>query len=166
MNNERKGSKATVIDAFSRLILERRGEKPRIAEVLDEAGVARSTFYEHFEGRDDLLLAAIEGPLSILADAATGAAKPARLATLLDHFRENRRGAIDILTGPLAPRVVRKLADALRARAPALSGFAASAIADQQIGLIRLWLTGEVRESADQLAEAMAKAAAALRASL
>jgi AcrR family transcriptional regulator len=164
MNDERKSARATVIDAFSRLIIERRGEKPRIAEVLDEAGVARSTFYDHFEGRDDLLLAALEGPIGVLADAATGAASPARLANLLDHFRENRRGAVDILSGPLAPRVVRKLAEQLRARGAGES--AATIIADQQIGLVRLWLAGEIRVTADEAASAMVKSAAALSASL
>ena len=164
MNDERKNAKATVIDAYSRLIIERRGEKPRIADVLDEAGVARSTFYEHFEGRDDLLLAALEGPLGVLADAATGAASPARLANLLDHFRENRRGAVDLVSGPLAPRVVRRLAEKLRAQGAGEN--AATVIADQQFGLVRLWLTGELRVTADEAAGAMVKSAAALRASL
>ncbi len=164
MTDERKSAKASVIDAFSRLIIERRGEKPRIAEVLDEAGVARSTFYDHFEGRDDLLLAALDGPLSVLADAATGAAGAARLANLLDHFRENRRGAVDLLSGPLAPRIVRKLAERLRGQGAGES--AAAIIADQQIGLVRLWLTGEVRLTADEAASAMVKSAAALSASL
>ena len=43
-------------DALDRLMLEKPFDDITIQEVLDRAGVARSTFYTHFSDKDDLLL--------------------------------------------------------------------------------------------------------------
>jgi AcrR family transcriptional regulator len=156
-------ARRAVVEAFSRLVLARRSAKPPVADLLKEAGVARSTFYEHFEGRDSVLIEALEGPLSLLADAATRAADEARLVMLLEHFRENRRGAADILSGPLAARVRRRFAEKIAAQLPEGEKEAALEIANQMLAQIRIWLDGETRYPADRLAALLVAGAAALR---
>lgn len=164
MANEVKGVRIAIIGAFNRLVLSHRRLKPRVADVLGEAGVARSTFYEHFDSRDSLLVEAMRGPLAAVADAAAGQGDAERLTRTLDHFRENRRGAVELLTGSLCVRIVRTLADLLGARlGEAAANGAALRLADAQIGLIRLWITGETPGSSRDLADAMIRSAAALR---
>jgi len=47
-------------DAFLRLILEKPIEDITVQEVLDRAGIGRSTFYLHFRDKNDLLLSQLE----------------------------------------------------------------------------------------------------------
>ena len=49
-----------IVSAFNRLVLSTRRARPPIAHLLREAGVARSTFYKHFDDRDSLLLTAAD----------------------------------------------------------------------------------------------------------
>ncbi len=157
------GARAVIIDAFNRLVVTRRRLKPRVAEVLHEAGVARSTFYEHFDSRDSLLMTALEGPLSIIADAAAGECNDQRLVQILDHLREHRKGAVELLTGPLAARAVRTLGGLIAERLGDGADGGALHLADQQLGFIRLWLTGETPASSNAIAAVMTASAAAQR---
>lgn len=158
---EKDGVRGTIIKAFNRLVLSRRQLKPPVADVLAEANVARSTFYEHFDSRDSVLIEAFEAPLSIIADAASGTGSIERLANILDHLRENRRGAVEFLTGPLAPRIIRSLGALIETRIGA--GQSSLHIADQQIGFIRLWLQNETRYASPELAKLMIASAEAQR---
>jgi AcrR family transcriptional regulator len=45
-----------LLEATSRCIVRRGNAQIRMAEVADEAGVARSTVYRYFRTRDDLIL--------------------------------------------------------------------------------------------------------------
>lgn len=163
MTETKISARAAILAAFNRLALS--GAKPRVADVLGEAGVARSTFYEHFNSRDTLLLAAVRAPLGVIADAAAGIGDEAGLAAILDHFAENRRRAADLLTGPLGPRIVRTLADLITERdaEPNRDKRAALHLADMQIGFIRLWLKGETPYATRDLAALMIRSAAAGR---
>ena len=156
---ERTGVRGAIIAAFNRLALTRREARPPVADLIAEAKVARSTFYEHFDGRDAVLVEAFEAPLSVIADAAVGHGSVDAVVGILDHLRDYRRNAIEMLTGPLAPRFVRSLAALIEAR----GGSGAIYLADQQIGFIRLWLTNELRGSADEIAILMIKSASAQR---
>lgn len=159
-------AKAAIIGAFNRLVLSRRALKPPVADILEEAGVARSTFYEHFDGRDMVLLDALEGPLGILADAASGTPDHFALLSLLDHFREQKRPALELLSGPDGARVARRFASLIRARLKDGGEELAAELATQQLGQLRLWLAGETRYPAERLAVLLPASAAALRKAL
>lgn len=163
MTARKASARRSIIEAFNRLVLARRDPRPPIAEVLDAAGVAKSTFYEHFDGRDGLLIESLKPPLSIIADAAAGVGDPERLQAILEHFGEQRRAVADLLCGPLTPRFVRALAALIRERTDLLSANAALQLADMQIGYIRLWVTREAPSTARDLAATMIKSAAAQR---
>jgi AcrR family transcriptional regulator len=153
-----------IVSAFNRLVLSTRRARPPIAHLLREAGVARSTFYKHFDDRDSLLLEAMGGPLSIIANAITEENGSPALFALLDHFWEQRRGAVDILSGPFAARLARALAQLIVKRAPELERNDALRIADTQIAFLRLWLSGETPGAPSALAEKMIASARAQRA--
>ena len=166
MAHDIEGAKPAIVKAFTRLVLEKRDARPRITEILNEAGVARSTFYEHFDGRDSLLLESFRGPLSIIADATTGVASQERLVPILEHLREYRRGAIEMLSGPLSTRLMRALASLVAERLPASAGRDALHLAHMELGFIHLWLTGETPYSAPELADRMIRSAEAFRAAM
>jgi AcrR family transcriptional regulator len=52
-------------DALIALILEKPVDQVTVQEVLDRAGVGRSTFYLHFRDKDDLLLSELEQALEV-----------------------------------------------------------------------------------------------------
>jgi AcrR family transcriptional regulator len=166
MSKDAKGARPVIIAAFNRLVLSRRRARPQVAEVLSEAGVARSTFYEHFDSRDSLLLEAMKGPLSVVADATLGASDAEKLTKVLDHFKANRRAAADLVAGPLRDRIVRTLADLIGERLAESSYNASLHIAEIEIGFIRLWLTGKTPYSTEDLAALMIASAAAQKAAL
>ncbi len=163
MNNDVKAARVAIVDAFNRLVLSTRRIRPPVAQLLREASVARSTFYEHFDSRDTVLVEAMRGPLSVVADAITNN-EPTRLTPLLQHFWENRAGARDMMSSAIVPRVVRALADLIEARAERIERADAVRIADSQLGMIRLWINGDTPCSPHALAEKMVASAAAQRA--
>lgn len=166
MERSSNDTRAAIVEAFNRLVLTTRRPRPPIAQLLREAGVARSTLYSHFGDKDSVLLEAMRGPLSILADASLGEAPEERLTALLEHFWEQRRGAQEVLEGPFAKRLTRSLADLICAKDAALHRHDALRIADSLLGFVRLWIFGETPSPALDVARKMIASAAALRAAL
>lgn len=162
---DRPGSDArrAIISAFNRLVLTTRRVRPPVTQLLREAGVARSTLYSHFDDRDSLLLEAMGGPLSVVADAAVGVGDDQKLVTLLEHFWDQRRGAQDVLEGHLARRLARELGQLIVARDTRLDRHDAIRIAESLLGYVRLWISGETPSSAAILARKMIASSAAQR---
>jgi AcrR family transcriptional regulator len=53
-------TRRSLLDALNELILEKGYEKVTVQDVIDRANVGRSTFYAHFEDKDQLLLSGFE----------------------------------------------------------------------------------------------------------
>ncbi|MCC6789627.1 MAG: TetR family transcriptional regulator [Hyphomonadaceae bacterium] len=166
MDRPASNTRLAIVAAFNRLVLSTRRARPPVAHLLREAGVARSTLYSHFDDRDALLLEAMKGPLSVLADALMSEGHDERLVGLLEHFWQQRRGALDVLQGKFATRLVRVLADLIMARDATLERNDAIRLADSQIGFIRLWVSGETPGTSEALAAKMVASAHAYRAML
>jgi AcrR family transcriptional regulator len=164
-------TRTALLGAFNRLFLTR-GRRPAApAEIAREAEVGRSTFYEHFSSADALYLEALKRPLAALADAAAGRGDPASLEPLLAHFWEQRRHARDTLSGRLRPRVAALFADLVEERLDGASlalapRLAARTLADAALAPLAAWLAGEAPSSPAELAAALCRSGAALRAAL
>jgi AcrR family transcriptional regulator len=121
-----------------------------VAELSRRAGIGRSTFYEHFRGKHDVLRHALDPVLAPLADAAVGRGDAARVRAVIDHVAENRPRTLAMLDGHARVHVEHALTDEILARlGPApdavgvdIQSLLAAQLAGSQLALIRAWLAG------------------------
>ena len=151
-------TRTAVFSAFMRLVFERRYDLIRTAHLIAEADIGRSTFYEHFRNKDDVLVAVIDPIFIPLADTAAGRGNLLRLQMILDHVWEQRALGRVIFDPARQPKLQRKLAamieERLEGTAPgnAPRALIAAAAAAAQLAMLRMWLAGEVACPAAALA--------------
>ena len=165
-------TRSRLIAAFNQLVFDKVRGPIRVGQIIDKAGVGRSTFYDHFANAEAVHMAAVSRPLVLLAGPAAGTGTVEELQRLLDHFRGNRGRARDLLTGPSRDRVARLLADMIDERLDADDELAiprrlaTMQIAEAMLGSIRLWIVGEVAASSEALARSLFETASAMRGAL
>ncbi|MEI9850995.1 MAG: hypothetical protein WDN24_09245 [Sphingomonas sp.] len=165
-------TRGAIVGAINRLLMSgrRRQRDIRVADIVAEARVGRSTFYDHYPSADAVFLEAARHPFGQLADALTGRCDAGALTGLLEHFWENRRLARDTLDR-LDAQVVRLLADLIEERLGAAplaipTRLAALQLAQAGLAPIRGWVLAEAPCSAQMLAESLHRTGAAMRAAL
>lgn len=153
-------TRTTLVQAFNALFFESPDREIRVGDVIEKAGVGRSTFYEHFTNVYDLQRHAMSHPMTILADAIAGNGNTEALVGLLDHLQENQHRARIILGGPRRQDAARVLTTALGEKLTNYQPKEAVSmpavllqLADGALGCIQGWLTGEIWCSKQELAE-------------
>lgn len=166
-------TRQAVLGAFVQLMLEgRRYDRIKVSDLIERAGVGRSTFYEHYRNKDEVLGESIRHPFAMLADAVERGFDVARLRSVLVHFVENRIQARAVFGGAARRQVSRVLAsmieERLRSRArkngvatSASIKIAAVAIADGQLAAIVSWLGDGIPRDEAQLAQTLYRIAQA-----
>jgi AcrR family transcriptional regulator len=164
-------TRQALIGAFNHLVLIKRRQRGiKAAEIIAEANVGRSTFYEHYSSADAVMLEAIRHPFGILADALTGKASAESLAPLLAHFWENRALARDTfvrLRDP-ATRVLTEMIEERIGDAPLTipTRLAAMQLAETALAPVIGWVTAEAPCTPEALAGAIHACAGAMRTAL
>lgn len=155
-------TRADLMSAFTKLVFATGFENVSVQAIAATANVSRSTFYEHFSGKDDVLRACLTRFFAIVADCATTDEHPIELTKVLGHLWSNRRLTDAIFSGHARLVLVRNQADLveqrLRAEGRSLrlpARLAAIHIADGQIALIEAWLRGRAPCTVDLVAEAL-----------
>src|SRR5262249_49812541 len=157
---------AAIIAAFNELLFESRYEDIRVSEIIALADVGRSTFYEHFQDKDDVLRRSLSAVLSVVAEAAEDGCDTLRLARILEHFRERGRLVRGLIHGPsfvevmtvISGHIEEHLAARLRSSGttPTIpTSLVAAQAAGAIFGLLRAWLDGGHDCSSEALAAAM-----------
>ena len=154
-------------EAFVALFFARDYEAISMADIAAEAGVGRSTIYEHYRDKQDLLRDTVRWPLQGLAAAVDVPAGLAALQVSLEHFWGNR-GNRSIQRESTRRAIARVLAELIEARLTVRGGdidqhrTTAVLVAELQLGAIHAWLRGELALTPPALAVRLAAAAQAV----
>jgi len=164
MSEDRRTARTrlAILSAFVALVGERRYETIRVGDIVDKADVGRSTFYDHFTSKDDLLRQSMDWLLRIFAEAAVPGGDEGRLAFAVGHFWANRRLARAVLAPPLGASVRRQLEAAIEERLEGdleLKRARAVQIAAAQLALLEAWTRGELTASEGLIADRLRAAA-------
>lgn len=150
-------------NAFFELVLSQPYGRIKIADIIAKADVGRSTFYEHYKNKDDLLYASLRWPMTVLASAMLPPSKVLDVQGILEHFWQNRSFARPILTGTARKHVnsclsqilmeqLHNMSSPLQNRYVPVSAIA-QALAATQLTLLTDWLTGVFATTPDKLAQ-------------
>jgi AcrR family transcriptional regulator len=157
-------TRAAVAGAFVSLFFERPYDRITVGAIVARAKVGRSTFYEHFVDKEDVLAATIRRPFLALAACAEREALPAVVGAL-EHFAQNGNQARMVFAGESRRAIGRVLASMIEERlvtkGAAERKVAAIAIAEAQLGVIGAWLRGETGASAAETARVIHRIARA-----
>jgi AcrR family transcriptional regulator len=174
--DQRGNAQATrrrLLNSFNTLVLSGANGKITVSDIVREAGLGRSTFYDHYSSAEDIHQQALAGPMTLLAEAILGPQTEERLSYLLKHFWENRERARRTLSGEEGEQVEQLLISILESRVSTGPGLdqearkvAAIELAVVPLALIRAWLHGTVHCSAKRMARHIAEASAAMRTEL
>lgn len=148
-----------IVDAFIALAFERRYETIRVSEMIVRAGVGKSTFYEHFRSKDDVLLDALRPIVLGLATAASGRTARSYVHQMVGHLWDRRSSGRSVLDSMTTPLIQRRLAEAIRPHAvrdgliDSAASIASVGIAAAQIAMLRCWLAGHATATIDEMTD-------------
>ena len=161
-------TRAALTDAFLQLVVERPFDEIAVGDIIERAGVGRSTFYQHVANKEDLLRQSLFPAFETLAETLSDRRDPERLVFWVETFWANRGAGRVLLTGHTRGFMVRTLADQLAPRLPdprtlvIPAPLAAAQIAEAQLGLIHAWITGRSACAPAAMAAAMASTSRAI----
>jgi AcrR family transcriptional regulator len=155
-------TRQAITGAFITLLFERPYGQITVAALIERANVGRSTFYEHFTGKDDVFRQSVASPLSVVARATVADGDRAALIAILKHFRENQGVARVMLQTAARQSFTRVFASEVEAafgdRKP-VSRLSSSLVAAQISAALQAamepWILGQVPATAETLAEAL-----------
>jgi AcrR family transcriptional regulator len=162
LNRRSDQTRTELMSAFSGLVFAKGFENVSVKDVIASAGMARSTFYEHFSNKEDVLRACMTRFFQIVADCVVADEMPADLLKVLDHLWANRRLTDAVFSGHARMILARNQADLVEQRLRAMSPLlrlphrlAAIQIADAQLGLVESWMRGRAPCSIENLADGL-----------
>ena len=159
--------------AFLELLLEHGYSAIKTTEIADRANVGRSTCYEHYRNKQEMLCESVRVPFSILADLVRPDRSLQSVSTLLEHLRKNQQVARVLLSWPTRALLADTLAELITTRLPRATRGAllpAQVIgrqaAEAQLALIEIWIRGRPACSKSSMARALQSSTLALVAAL
>lgn len=174
LQNQRfRRTRGWIIQAFNELMFKRRYTDIRADDIIKHAGVGRSTFYEHFRNKDQLLRHSASHLLAVLADAVTDVGDVEQIRKVVEHIWEQQDQARALLDGrpgaALAQELATLIEDRLAIRDTAYHRalivpvkLASRQVAEAQVALLRGWLEGGSPCSSVSLSAAVLRASRGL----
>ena len=109
MDRRQQKTRTAIFAAFSALLAAKSYSKITVQEIIDTANVGRTTFYAHFEAKDDLLKALCEELFGHIISSAVdcththglysdGNAPESVFCHLLQHLQENENNILELLS--------------------------------------------------------------------
>ncbi len=124
MDRRQIKTRQAIFSAFVKLLETKRYEKITVQEILDEANIGRSTFYAHFETKDELLKAVCKELFGHIIDSAADKSHTHGLYSnedapqsvfchLLQHLQENDNNILGLLSCESSEIFLRYFKDSL-----------------------------------------------------
>lgn len=124
MDRRQQKTRQAIFSAFIRLLEKKRYEKITVQEILDEANIGRSTFYAHFETKDELLRAVCRELFGHIISStmdkththglsSNGEATQSVFCHLLQHLQENDNNILELLSCESSEIFLRYFKDSL-----------------------------------------------------
>jgi AcrR family transcriptional regulator len=153
-------TRSAIVRAMAELAAHHRLGAIRIDAIAAQAGVGRSTFYDHFHSKDEVVVALFDPILLHLANCASGRLPQAALRQMTDHLWAGRHRLRPLLDSAAAKPLHRKLAGLIDDRRQRGGGEAkpllAAATASGQLAMLRAWLAGDHPAEPDVFASDLA----------
>ncbi len=149
-----------IVEAVTRLMFSKGVASVTMVNVANAANVGRSTLYEHFKNKDELLAASIAPLFDALARGCVAIDTDQALLGLVKHFRDGRASARVMLTGRNGVVIARVMTDSFDSSLASLSGGSLSPIkrclkaqymAHGTIGVLSEWLSGRASASPEEI---------------
>lgn len=124
MDRRQQKTRTAIFSAFTSLLAEKSYNKITVQEIIDAANVGRTTFYAHFETKDDLLKELCEELFGHIIGSAMdcththglysdGSAPESVFCHLLQHLQENDKNIIALLSCESSEMFLRFFKDSL-----------------------------------------------------
>lgn len=171
MDRRQKKTRDAIFRAFSSLLEKKRYENITVQEIIDGADIGRSTFYAHFETKDDLLRSmctdifrhvfAEELPREADHDYSTGSKKiELKLEHILYHLRDHKndlKGILSSESGELFMRFFREYLEELFLRyleefqADVPQKYLLNHLVGSFIETVKWWIIGDERYAPEEV---------------
>ncbi len=166
LDRRQERTRQAILDAFTGLLFEQGYGRITMAAVADRANVGRSTLYEHFRTKADLLSQGV-APLFAVIAGCVAPEPSARLLDILRHVRENQAAGRLLFLPPTRGALLKALSGAIAARddwtpGPLPRGLIADQIAVALFAILEPWVIGQAALSAETVAQAMHRSGRAL----
>ncbi len=175
MDRRQQKTRAAIFQAFSTLLAEKNYSKLTVQEIIDAANVGRTTFYAHFETKDDLLKALCGELFGHIIQSAmdvththglyTGGTAPESVfCHLLQHLQENDCNILGLLSGESSEIFLRYFKDSLQeliesqifppgqaVKTEVPRDFLINHIAGSFVEMVLWWIRGRMRQAPEEL---------------
>jgi AcrR family transcriptional regulator len=157
-------TRSALLDAFAHLVHERLNiDEVSIGDIVERANVGRSTFYEHFKNKEDILATSFQSMFVLLSGLTHRNWSVGEVTERLNYWWEHRELVRSLYSGAnrrsMARVLARSIADNLRhtkiANTKMPARIVSVALAEAQVGTIHAWLTGQLYCTPTQLAETL-----------
>ena len=124
MDRRQQKTRAAIFQAFTSLLAEQSYNHITVQEIIDRANVGRTTFYAHFETKDELLKALCKNLFDHIISSAKdcththglysdGSAPESIFCHLLQHLQENDNNVLELLSCESSEIFLRYFKDSL-----------------------------------------------------
>lgn len=175
MDRRQQKTRAAIFTAFSTLLAEKSYSKITVQEIIDTANVGRTTFYAHFETKDDLLKALCEelfGHIISIALDCTHThglysdrnAPESVFCHLLQHLQEDENNILELLSCESSELFLRYFKDSLneliedqfvnqnrKNNTDIPQDFLVNHISGSFVEMVLWWIRGRMKQPPDEL---------------
>ncbi len=173
MDRRQQKTRAAIFAAFNEILTEKSYHQITVQEIIDRANVGRTTFYDHFETKDELLREMCDSLFrhifsDVLSAESThdfslsdGTSRTV-ITHMIYHLRDNRKNLLGILaceSGEMFLQFFRQyLNNVFSSYMPTSNArevpedFLLNYISGSFVNMVQWWLKGGMKESPEQLA--------------